>query len=195
MEVPASDRSNGYELVAQRFMATRSNMGEEQVRTWARSLPPHATVLDLGCGNGVPLAQALLEEGVVLCGIDASPSMIAAFRHRFPNVAAECNAVEASDLFRRTFDGVMAWGLMFLLNPESQGLVVRKVSRALVPGGRFLFTAPEQACEWRDVLTGLESVSLGAEAYCRMLSAEGLTVIGQEQDDGDNHYYLAAKNA
>ncbi|HEY0946777.1 MAG TPA: class I SAM-dependent methyltransferase [Opitutaceae bacterium] len=176
-------------------MAARSNIGEDRVRAWARGLPRHATVLDLGCGHGVPLARALLEDGVVLYGIDASPSMIAAFRERFPNVSAECNAVEASDLFRRTFDGVMAWGLMFLLAPESQELVVRKVSQALGPRGRFLFTAPAQACEWQDALTGLKSVSLGAEAYSHLLSAAGLMVTAQEQDDGENHYYLATKNA
>lgn len=189
----ARDKANGYEAIAQTFICVRSRIGEGVVRRWAQSLPCGGAVLDLGCGHGVPIAQALLGEGLVLYGIDASSSMIAEFRRRFPNVAAKCEAVEESDFFRRTFDGVLAWGLMFLLPADIQGLIVRKVSHALVPNGMFLFTAPEQACEWRDTLTGFKSVSLGTEGYCRMLATEGLTVIAQGRDDGDNHYYLAAK--
>ena len=82
---------------------------------------------------------------------------------------------------------------MFLLAPVSQELLMRKVSRALVPGGKFLWTAPAQACEWLDALTGLTSVSLGAERYGRLLAAEGLNVIAQDRDEGGNHYYLAEK--
>ena len=189
------DRANGYELMARTFMLRRSDIGQDVVRTWARTMPPGAIVLDLGCGHGVPISQALVEEELVVYGIDASPAMIAGFRHRFPNAATECAGVEASCFFDRAFDGVVAWGLMFLLAPEIQGMVVRKVSQALVPGGKFLFTSPEQACAWPDALTGLKSVSLGAEEYCRILAAEGLTVIAQERDAGDNHYYLAAKKA
>jgi hypothetical protein len=43
------DPSNGYEAVAQEFMAIRrdSPVGVEAVLEWARSLPPGATILDL----------------------------------------------------------------------------------------------------------------------------------------------------
>ena len=191
--MPARDQSNGYEAMAEAFISIRSHTGDNVVRRWAQSLPRGGAVLDLGCGHGVPISQALVEEQLVVYGIDAAPSMIAAFRHRFPDVAVECRAIEDSDFFRRKFDGVVAWGLMFLLAPVSQELLMRKVSRALVPGGKFLWTAPAQACEWLDALTGLTSVSLGAERYGRLLAAEGLNVIAQDRDEGGNHYYLAEK--
>ncbi len=191
----ARDKANGYEVMAEAFMSTRSRIGETLVRRWARLLPCGGSVLDLGCGHGVPISQALIEEGLSIHGIDASPSLIAAFRLRFPNAVSECRATEESDFFHRTFDGVVAWGLMFLLAPDIQALVVRKVSRALIPGGRFLFTAPTQACEWLDVLTGLKSVSLGAEQYCRLLAVEGFMGIAHDHDEGGNHYYLAEKVA
>lgn len=190
-----ADRSNGYERVAVEFISARSNVGADVMRKWARGLPARAAVLDLGCGHGVPVSQVLIEEGVVPFGVDASPLMVAAYRERFPGVAIECAAVEDSDFFGRTFDGVVAWGLMFLLAPDTQALVVRKVARVLRGGGTFLFTAPEQACEWVDVLTELRSVSLGAEAYRRLLAAEGLVVVAEEQDEGGNHYYRAEKTA
>jgi hypothetical protein len=88
---------------------------------------------------------------------------------------------------------VIAWGVMFLLAAEVQAEVIRRVSRALCTGGSFLFTSPFQACTWSDSLTGRLSVSLGAEAYRHLLTAEGLTVVREFHDDGDNYYYQSRK--
>jgi cyclopropane fatty-acyl-phospholipid synthase-like methyltransferase len=54
------------------------------VRTWAKALPPGAAVLDLGCGHGVPISQALIEDGFEAYRIETSERMTAAFRERFP---------------------------------------------------------------------------------------------------------------
>lgn len=189
------DRSNGYQSVAAEFIATRTHslIGVATVQAWAKELPGGGSVLDLGCGHGLPVSQALMEAGLVVYGVDASPSMIAAFRAQFQGVQAECGAVEDSHFFGRRFDGVVAWGLMFLLPPEAQCQLIHKVSRALKDGGRFLFTSPWQSCQWSDSLTGHTSVSLGAKEYRRLLASEGLVLVGEADDEGDNHYYLAAK--
>nr|WP_234004975.1 class I SAM-dependent methyltransferase [Cronobacter turicensis] len=39
-------------------------------------LPPGGNILDLGCGNGSPIAEYLLSQGVNVTGVDSSPSMI-----------------------------------------------------------------------------------------------------------------------
>lgn len=188
------DRSNGYEAVAHRFIDQRSSaVGVETVRAWARGLSPGAAILDLGCGHGRPISERLVEEGFSVYGIDASARLIEALRARLPSVHAECAAVEDSTFFGRSFEGVVACGLMFLLTPESQALVVAKVARALDPGGRFLFTAPWQVCTWTDALTGRRSVSLGRNAYIRLLSAEGLLLETESQDEGGNHTFAAVK--
>jgi hypothetical protein len=119
--------------------------------------------------------------------------MVAAFRERFPGVQIENNTVEASDFFGRTFDGVIAWGLMFLLEPSAQARVIDKVSRALEPEGRFLFTAHKQPVEWLDAMTGRPSQSLGADTYERLLRGAGMAWVGEAQDEGDNFYYFAEK--
>jgi SAM-dependent methyltransferase len=196
MASPVSpDRSNGYEAVSKEFISgrTRSSVGVATVRQWAKALPRGAAVLDLGCGPGVPISQTLLDAGLAVHGIDASPSMIAAFRARFPNAPAECAAVEDSELFGRTFDGVTAWGLMFLLSPNAQHHLIQKVAAVLKPGGRFLFTSPHQVCEWADNLTRLKSVSLGSDAYRQIVEAAGLVLDDEAEDEGQNHYYFVRK--
>jgi len=83
--------------------------------------------------------------------------------------------------------------LMFLLSPASQAALIRKVAAVLSPGGSFLFTAPSAAIEWSDSLTGCTSASLGAESYRRLLEDAGLLLVGEQSDEGDNHYYIARK--
>lgn len=157
----------------------------------ARALRPGASILDLGCGHGVPISQALIEEGCAVYGVDASPALAAAFRERFPKAPLACETVEASRFFGRPFDGIVAWGLMFLLAGEAQLDLIRKAASALKPGGRFLFTSPGQVCTWTDVLTGRASVSLGADVYKAALAAAGLTLLAEYDDEGQNHYYDA----
>ncbi|MGH7474946.1 MAG: class I SAM-dependent methyltransferase [Longimicrobiales bacterium] len=189
--VPA-DRSNGYEAVSSEFIAlrTRSSVGAATVRDWAQALPHGGAVLDLGCGHGVPISRVLVDAGFTVYGVDSSPSMIAAFRTSFPDALAECAAVEESRFFGRAFDAVVAWGLMFLLTPDAQTNLIHKVARALKRGGRFLFTAPGQASEWPDSLTGRTSLSLGSDRYRHILEAAGLVVLGEADDEGENHYYF-----
>ena len=188
------DKSNGYEAAAECFMSARNpRIGAVTVRRRRQILSPRCSVLDLGCGHGVPVSQTLIEQGFTIYGVDASRKLVAAFRNRFPDASAECSAVEDSEFFGRTFDGVIAWGLLFVLPPKFQSVVIRKVARALNLGGTFLFTSPKESVKWRDALTDHESISLGTEQYQRILQAEGLVPIGEQCDEGDNYYYLSSK--
>jgi SAM-dependent methyltransferase len=150
-------------------------------------------VLDLGSGPGEPSTRILREAGLATYAVDASAAMVAAFRERFPGVPIEHNTVEASEFFDRTFDGVLAWGLLFLLTPAAQALVIEKVAGALDPGGRFLFTSPKEPLEWLDAMTGRPSQSLGAHIYERLLRDAGLAWVAEAQDEGENHYYFVEK--
>jgi hypothetical protein len=71
--------------------------------------------------------------------------------------------------------------------------VIHRIAHALKPGGNFLFTSPSHACSWQDVLTGRTSISPGAEAYRRMLTEAGFTLVRERQDEGENHYYESIK--
>ena len=188
------DKSNGYEQIAEHFIAARnSRIGPATVREWTRTLQPGLAILDLGCGHGVPTSQVLVDQGFQIYGVDASSKLIAEFRKRFPTAHAECSAVEDSEFFQRKFPAVLAWGLIFLLPVDLQHLLIRRVARVLEPGGSFLFTATKRGVTWHDSLTGLESISLGAEKYEKILNVDGLVLTGEATDEGGNHYYFVAK--
>jgi SAM-dependent methyltransferase len=163
------------------------------VRNWAQTLPRGATVIDLGCGPGFPITEVLVSEGLSVFGIDAAPSFVQAFRQNLPNTPIVCEAVQDSTFFGRTFEGVLAWGLMFLLSPKDQQRLIQSIAGILVPGGRLLFTSPAEPLVWNDAMTGVESRSLGADEYRRQLSAVGLSVTSEYDDEGQNHYFNAFK--
>ncbi|MGH7510668.1 MAG: class I SAM-dependent methyltransferase [Gemmatimonadales bacterium] len=181
--------------MAQEFIrdSHRSTVGIAIVEAWADTLPTRARVLDLACGPGTPRTDVLANRGFSLHAIDAAPTLVNAYRLRFPSARVACEPVEESSFFGATFDGVMAWGLMFLLPADTQRALIPRVARALRPGGKFLFTAPWQVGTWEDFSTKRPSLSLGANAYKALLADAGLTVRAEYEDEGENHYYDALK--
>src|SRR5918996_725172 len=158
------DGSNGYEAVATIYIAgrgTRSRVGDSIGATVVKAW-----------SDAFPPGATVLDLG------------------SGPGVPIEQNTVEASAFFNRTYSGVLAWGLLFLLDPAAQALVIEKVARALEPQGRFLFTAPRQPLEWLDAMTGRRSQSLGEHTYERLLRDAGLTWVADAQDEGENHYFF-----
>lgn len=194
------DRSNGYEAVSEEFLARRGNrstrsigIGAREVRRWARTLPRSGNVIDLGCGPGFPITVVLIDEGLHVFGVDAAPSFVAAFQRNLPGTPIICEAVQESRFFDRTFDAVLAIGLMFLLKSEDQHRLIQRFAEILVPGGRLLFTSTAKPAVWNDGMTGLESLSLGAEEYRKLLGAAGISVAAEYKDEGENHYFDAFK--
>ena len=189
------DRSNGWEAVAPDFIkySSQSTIGVATIQRWARELPLGASILDLGCGPGTLRSAALNNAGFSVYAVDAAPTMASAYQSRYPSARVVCEPVEESSFFGQTFDGVLAWGLIFLLPAETQRSLIHRVARALKTGGRFLFTAPVQSCAWADVSTGQQSLSLGVSAYTSIIAEAGLGLVTEYTDEGENHYYDTIK--
>lgn len=189
-----TDQSAGWEAVSNQFVAIRSQVGAALVRSWAKDrLPRSAAILDIGCGSGVPIARSLVNEGFSVWGVDASPSLISAYRTNFPDMPAVCEPAQDSSFFGRTFVGVISIGLIFLLSEGDQQKLLTSVASVLEPGGQFLFSSPREACFWSDTLTGRASMSLGADAYAGHLTSVGLRLDDCRSDEGGNNYYEAVK--
>lgn len=194
------DLSNGYESVSEEFLARRGNrrtrsiaIGVKEVRKWAKTLPRGGSVIDLGCGPGFPITVVLVEEGLQVFGVDAAPSFVAAFQRNLPGTPIICESVLESRWFDQTFDAVLSIGLVFLLKTEEQHRLIRRFADALAPGGRLLFTSSAEPAVWNDAMTGLESISLGAEEYRKLLGAAGISVAKEYEDVGENHYFDGVK--
>lgn len=185
-----SDKSNGWEAIANEFLTLRNlTFGKTIISSWAKSFESGQSILDVGCGFGGPYTQVLIDCGLNVFGIDASPSLLNEYSKTYPNNSVRCEAAEESNFFDRKFDGVISIGLMFLLSKDVQVSVLEKIAQSLNDGGKLLFTSPYQVCDWDDLLTGRQSVSLGRERYVSILKPFGLELINEHTDEGKSHYY------
>ena len=149
------DVSASWEGASERFMANQSHIGAASVSARGNDrLPLSSGILDIGWSSGTPIVRALVDSGFSIWGIDASPSLLSAYRRALPNMPAVFEPVLHSSFFGRTFVGIVSIGLIFLLDGKGQRMLLARVADILEPGGRFLFTASRQARRWNDTLTG-----------------------------------------
>ena len=80
---------------------------------------PGATILDIGCGSGEPIARYLIAAGHNVTGVDSAETMIAICRERFPAQSWTVADMRCLALGRR-FGGILAWDSFFHLTQDDQ---------------------------------------------------------------------------
>ena len=158
-------------------------------------LPPRGTVLDVGCGMGEPMARYLIEQGLRVMGVDASPSLIELCRARFPDAEWHVADMRALDLGRR-FDGVLAWDSFFHLGMDAQRGMFPRFAAHAEPGAPLMFTSGSAEGEAIGAYCGepLYHASLSPEEYRQLLATWGFVVRSHVVDDpecGNHTVWLA----
>ena len=191
-----------YDLIADWYASQRTDAtGVPEVIALVSALPSPASVLDVGCGSGLPLTRVLIDHGCRVVGVDSSPNMLARFAVNFPAVPAICAPIQDCDLSGRTFDAAVAWGVMFHLPLPEQVKAIAKVASVLKPGGWFLFTSGDEPAGVDgepfegEPMNGVRFFyySFTKDGYRDVLREHGLTLEQTNIDKGDNLYYLARK--
>jgi SAM-dependent methyltransferase len=197
-----------YDLIADWYAAERRHEpGMPELRSLIAALPAGAAVLDVGCGNGVPLTRHLVDAGCVVLGVDSSAKMLSRFRLNCPTTPFICSPIQSCDLNGMAFDAAIAWGVLFHLNLAEQELAVARIAAALKPGASFLFTAgdaaqpppgriqnPDGSIEG-EPMNGVPFCywAYSAAGYRDLLRAHAMTLVDTHLDAGRNIYYLAKK--
>lgn len=193
-----------YELIADWYaserVGTTDGSGFPEVMTLATSIHPGAHVLDIGCGNGVPLTKALLASGHRVVGLDSARNMLRRFRGNCPETPVIMGIAQACPFAAATFDAAIAWGVMFHLKQPEQVQVIASVCRVLKSGAPFLFTAGypdvlDNTAEHVGTMNGVEFnyYSFTKDGYRSVLNDHGFTLVDFHTDSGKNGYYLARK--
>jgi SAM-dependent methyltransferase len=147
-------------------------------------LPGRARVLDLGCGSGAPIAHHMVERGLLVTGVDSSPTLISFCRQRLPDqewLTADMRSLRLS----RQFDGVLAWDSFFHLKPDDQRRMFDVFARHAAPSAVLMFNSGPAHGEAIGEYRGdpLYHASLSASEYRDLLRGIGFEVIAHVVED------------
>ncbi|WP_293800820.1 class I SAM-dependent methyltransferase [uncultured Bosea sp.] len=145
---------------------------------------PNATILDIGCGTGRPIAGHFLAQGHAVTGVDSAPAMIALCQQRFPDGDWQVADMRHLALGRR-FGGLIAWDSFFHLTPEDQRGMFRIFAAHAAPGAALMFTSGPSHGEAIGSFEGeaLYHGSLDPEDYRTLLAENGFSVIDHVVED------------
>lgn len=164
---------------------------------FASLLPEGASILDIGCGSGEPIAGYFIGNGYDVTGIDASLPLIELCRARFPEKLWVVADMRKLALGRR-FDGLIAWHSFFHLNAEDQRRMFAIFRQHANDGAALMFTAGPGQGEAIGTFQGkpLYHASLAREEYESLLAAHGFRLLDhivEDPDCGGATVYLARR--
>ena len=131
-----------YNAIAEQWAQLRIRLSpsESQILPMvAEGLAPHATLLDLGCGTGQPVATFFADAGFRIVGVDQSPAMLALAQLRLPGHEWVLGTIEDFP-HRDQVGAVIAWDSLFHIPRERHLQILQRVRTVLPVGGRFALT-------------------------------------------------------
>lgn len=196
----------GYDLVSRAYRADTFDFENSGYRTFLGWLEPHLSpgsqILDLGCGNGVPIAKVLAPHHHVT-GIDISPVQIERARQLVPQAEFLVADMTSVGFPPEYFDAVIAFYSIIHVPLHEQVGLIGAIGAWLKPGGYFLASVGYRAWEgtkedWRGVQGALMYWShADADTYKNWMQSAGLAIVQEgflPEGDGGHTVLLARKS-
>ena len=142
----------------------------EVFNLFCSKLPKNASVLDFGCGPGIPFTRELVKRGFQVTAIDISDTMI---KEAKKNVSeATYVRVSMTDInFENEFDGIFSGYTMLCLDPENFKIATKKAVKSLKRGGFFFLALNEPAPEGHNESENYTEI-MGQKMYSRPYTEE-----------------------
>jgi len=153
-------------------------------------LPSHASILDVGCGAGRPIAEYLLKNRFSVTGLDASKAMLEIARERYPEsnwIFADMRHMK----LEQRFDGIISWDGFFHLSQQEQRAQFATFDAHLKNAGVLMLTIGDKAGEVTGMVEG-EKVyhsSLSIEEYREILGSLGFHIKHLKLKDPECDYH------
>jgi cyclopropane fatty-acyl-phospholipid synthase-like methyltransferase len=180
--------AEGYDRVADAYARLERETDWPRMR-WLgdllRRLPPHARVLDLGFGSGIPATRAILDHGHGAIGVDVSREQLDRARKNVPE--AEFVLASALDLefAPESLDAVVSFYVIEHVPRETHAALLASIYAWLRDGGYLLLTfetgdEPGVIGEWLGA--PMYFSHFDAETNERLVRETGFEVVKAEQE-------------
>lgn len=201
----------GYDKVSYAYRGDSieaDNPGHQKYVAWATSLldmlPAEAAVLDLGCGNGIPISKLLTDAGCRVTGVDISAVQIERARALVPEATFIQTDMSTLHFEPERFAAIVCFYAIIHVPVEEQPGIFAALHRWLQPGGYLMiivggdqaWTGTEQS--WLDVADATMYWSHADIAtYRSWLENQGFHIAWEHfiPEDDTGHYLLLARKA
>jgi 2-polyprenyl-3-methyl-5-hydroxy-6-metoxy-1,4-benzoquinol methylase len=187
-----------YNQVAALYNRDRVNLhGQRLLRFFIEALPKQASVLDLGCGSGVPVAETLLRKGFLVTGLDFSETQIQLARKNCPRGAFFLRDVATLQPAEFSVDAVVCLYTLFHLPRQRHAEFLKILASFLPIAGMALLSFGEKNFEgWHDFYgQRIWSSQFGPKTNRELLSAAGFVIVEEMMNHSahEEHWLVLAK--
>lgn len=174
---------SGYNHCARIYSENRRLDDSDQLIPLLNILPEGSSVLDIGCGAGLPITEKLAERYQVTA-VDISESMINLAQANLKQVKFLRGDISELKLGKNMYDAAVAIFVLFHLPADEHEIIFTKVWSWLSPGGYFLVTLTEESREayLRDDFFNSRMFwsNLGWEDYKEIITRIGFKIDGEK---------------
>jgi 2-polyprenyl-3-methyl-5-hydroxy-6-metoxy-1,4-benzoquinol methylase len=140
----------GYNKIAKEYYSDRDLFkNEKKIQEFISLLPESGTVLDIGCGGGIPVLRTLVDNGYDAKGIDFSQTMIELAKQNVPEAEFILGDITKTDFESESFDGIISTYAFIHIFRTQHPLLYTKIFNWLKPGGIMLVSTA--STEWEEI--------------------------------------------
>lgn len=164
-------------------------------------IPKKATVLDFGCGTGIPIDMYLVEKKLKVTGIDISQKHIALAKRNVPQgtfIKADFSKITVA---RQKFDAIISVYAIFHIPRAEHKALFLKMRKLLKKNGVLLITLGTSGSEYgeEENWAGAKMVwsTYSPRIYKKMIKECGFTIVESEFEgkprNEEYHFWLLAQ--
>lgn len=121
------------------WVESQKSPREKYTKKLLEKLQPSPSILELGCGPGIPILKLLLDQGAQAVANDISTKQIEMAKARCPEAKLVAGDMTALTFEPESFHGAISFYTLFHLPRSKLKAMLTKIHGWLKPGGVFVF--------------------------------------------------------
>ncbi|MFX1569059.1 MAG: class I SAM-dependent methyltransferase [Promethearchaeota archaeon] len=188
----------GYNKIAEDYYTQRDlNKFNTELETFSSLLPENASILDAGCGAGIPTAKFLVEKGFNVIGIDLSDKMLSLARKNTPDATFLKMDINDITFNKNTFDGIISVYTLFHIPRGNHQEIFRRFYEILKPGGVIMLNIGIAESEGKSIFFGVPIFwsNYNPKTTLDLVKKAGFSIIfeGVLERGGELQYWIYGK--
>jgi len=183
-----------YNKVAHEYLRQRDNFkNNKYIDKLISLLPKNATILDLGCGAGIPIDSYLIKHGYKIIGIDISDKQIELAKENVPEGKFERKDMSELKDNEYSVDAVVSFYAIFHTPREKHLELFKKIQTFIPKGGYILVTMGYSDWEGKEkdfFGDEMEWSHYGADKNKELIQKAGFQIVFDEVDTSGEEKHL-----